>query len=206
MGELIILSERLIDRSRSAGRCRPAFFFDLTCPFSYLTAERVERSLGEVDWVPVCAAEIGGARGTLDPPARAAAERLAATHRLPLVWPDRVGQPAPAAMRAASFAAESGAGARFALAAGRLAFCGGFELECPETLAEAAAAAGLPLEHCVEAAVDPARDAPLAATGHGLGRRGVRRLPALAVGTRLIDGDDALIRAAALLRRDAATG
>lgn len=206
MGELIILGERLVDRSRALGRRRPAFFFDLSCPFSYLTAERVERALGDVDWVPVSAAEIGGARGGLDGAARAAAERLAAAHRLPLVWPDGAGVPAPTAMRAASFAAESGAGARFVLAAGRLAFCGGFELEDPLTLAEAAAAAGLSLERCLEAAADPARDAPLAATGHGLQRRGVRRLPALGVGPRLIDGDDALIRAAALLRRDAATG
>jgi 2-hydroxychromene-2-carboxylate isomerase len=206
MGELIILGERLADRSRAAGRRRPAFFFDLACPFSYLTAERVERLLGEVDWVPVCASAIGGPPAGSDPRAREAAARLAAAHRLPLVWPDGAGLSAPSAMRAASFATEAGAGARFALAAGRLAFCGGFELEDPETLTEAAAAAGLPLDECLQAAGDPARDGALAATGHGLQRRGVRRLPALAVGRRLIDGQDALIRSAALLRRDAATG
>ena len=55
MGQLISLGDRVADRSRAAGRRRPAFFFDLSCPFSYLTAERVERQLGEVDWTPVYA-------------------------------------------------------------------------------------------------------------------------------------------------------
>ena len=51
MGDVIMLWERLADRP-SIGASRSAFFFDLGCPFSYLTAERVERALGDVDWVP----------------------------------------------------------------------------------------------------------------------------------------------------------
>ena len=65
--------------------------------------------------------------------------------RLPLVWPEHFPRETPAALRAASHAAEIGAGCRFALAARRLAFCGGFDLEGPEILAEAAAAASLRL-------------------------------------------------------------
>jgi len=42
----------------------------------------------------------------------------------------------------------------------RLAFCGGFDLDDPEVLAEAAAAAGVPLDDCLRAARDPALDAP----------------------------------------------
>ena len=69
--------------------------------------------------------------------------------RLPLVWPDRLPRRARGRSRAAAYAAEIGAGARFALAASRLAFCGGFDLDDPETLAEAAAAAGIPLRACL---------------------------------------------------------
>ena len=61
-------------------------------------------------------------------------------------------------MRAAAYAAEQGRGGEFVLAAGRLAFAGGFDLDDPEILAEAAAAAGIPLEDCLHAAGDFARD------------------------------------------------
>ena len=49
-------------------------------------------------------------------------------------------------MRAAHYASEQGRGAAFVLAAGRLAFCGGFDLDDPELLAEAAAAAGIDMQ------------------------------------------------------------
>ena len=41
MGDVIMLLERLAERP-SIRASRSAFFFDLACPFSYLTAERVE--------------------------------------------------------------------------------------------------------------------------------------------------------------------
>ena len=59
-------------------------------------------------------------------------------------------------MRVAAYAAEHDRGAAFTLAACRLAFCGGFDLEDPEVLAEAAAAAGLGLEESLRAAGDSA--------------------------------------------------
>src|SRR3981081_1375743 len=63
MGQLIILAERLADRSRPARSEQPAFFFDVACPFSYLAAERVERILGDVEWIPAPAVGLdGGAR------------------------------------------------------------------------------------------------------------------------------------------------
>ena len=77
-------------------------------------------------------------------------------------------------MRAAAYAAEQGRGRDFVLAAGRLAFCGGFDLDDPEILAEAAAAAGIPLEDCFHAAGDPRRDGAAEAVGPqaaGGGRR-----------------------------------
>ena len=54
MGHLIGFGDRLEERAAlGLGDGRPAFYFDLGCPFSYLAAERVERLLGEVDWIPV---------------------------------------------------------------------------------------------------------------------------------------------------------
>jgi 2-hydroxychromene-2-carboxylate isomerase len=200
MGEVIELKDQLADRSRPRGVARAAFFYDVACPFSYLVAERVERVLGEVEWVPAPAVGLdGGARWARFEATRELAERYAIAERLPLVWPDRFPANTRHALRAASYAAESGAGASFALAAMRLAFCGGFDLEDPEILGIAAAAAGIPLEGCLQAARDPARDRPLWATARGLHARGVKALPALRLGRRFIESDRILIEGAALL-------
>ena len=51
MGHVIYLDERRAGRSKKPSDTRPAFFFDVTSPLSYLMAERVERKLGDVDWV-----------------------------------------------------------------------------------------------------------------------------------------------------------
>lgn len=59
MGDLILLNERRGLSARAAcGRPaarRTAFFFDVSCPFSYLAAERVERLLGRLTWIPATA-------------------------------------------------------------------------------------------------------------------------------------------------------
>ncbi len=52
MGEIINLDEWRADRLRARADAAPAFFFDLGCPLSYLSAERVERDLGKVEWSP----------------------------------------------------------------------------------------------------------------------------------------------------------
>lgn len=200
MGELIVLAERLADRSRAVRSGSPAFFFDLACPFSYLAAERVERALGEVDWIPAAAVSLHGEQaGVLSPPVRRNAELRAAELRLPLVWPERLRASVPTALRAAAFAAELGAGAAFALAASRLAFCGGFDLEDPETLAEAAAAAGIPLADCIFAAGDPTRDGTLHATARGLATRGIGMLPVVSARHRWFEGERAIGEASALM-------
>jgi 2-hydroxychromene-2-carboxylate isomerase len=198
MGEIIVLAERLADRSRPAPGRTAAFFFDLGCPFSYLAAERVERLLGDVAWIPTASGPLGGHVWAQSPAARREAERRAVKLRLPLVWPD--GFPAASALRAAAYAAEIGNGAPFALAASRLAFCGGFDLSDPEILAEAAAAAGVPLDECLAAAGDAQRDGPLLATARGLLARGVRELPAVRIEHRWIGGERALAAGGALMR------
>ncbi len=206
MGELIILNDRRADRSRPGHTALPAFFFDLCCPFSYLAAERVERMLGEVEWIPATSMALPKGSWQLAEAAQAEAERRAAELRLPLVWPDRFPLHVPGLLRAAAHAARIGSGPQFALAAMRLAFCGGFDLEDPEILAEAAAAAGILLDECFAAISDPGLDDPLNATARGLAARGVHELPAVRIGSRLFAGERRLAEAAALLRTAAAYG
>ena len=190
MDVVIELKDRLADRSRPSRGSRAAFFYDLACPISYLVAERIERTLGEVDWIPAPASDLHGAAGWARvETTRALAEREARATRLPLVWPDRFPADARYALRAAAYAADNGAGSSFALAAMRLAFCGGFDLDDPEILAVAASAAGLSIEACLAAARDPSRDHGLCATARGLHARGVRRLPAVRLGRRWFEGE-----------------
>jgi 2-hydroxychromene-2-carboxylate isomerase len=156
--------------------------------------------LGEVEWIPAPAVGLdGGTRWARFEAAREVAERRAQAVRLPLIWPDNFPANTRHALRAASYAAEQGAGAGFALAASRLAFCGGFDLEDPEILGVAASVAGLSLDGCLAAARDPSRDVPLWATARGLRARGVRRLPAVRLGRRWLEGENLLESAALLL-------
>ena len=208
MGQVIDLAERREAARRSTQRREPQraqLFFDLACPFSYLATERVERAFHHVTWTPASAETLQRRRLADDPEGvellRAAAERRASELRLPLVWPDRFPQEVPAAMRAAAFAAEEGRGSAFVLAAGRLAFCGGFDLDDPEILAEAAAAAGISLEDCFHAAGDAARDGAAEAIGRRLLAAGADRLPALRVGRSLFWGEQRVGAAAASVRQ-----
>ena len=205
MGDVIRLAERRAARrtrnTHAHAPSRVEFLFDLCCPFSYLAAERVERVLRrrgvDAGLVPLrCAA---APLTDADEPGAAAraAEQRAAELRLPLVWPERHPGPVPAAMRAAAYASEQGRGAAFVLAAGRLAFCGGFDLDDPG---------------------DPRRGGRGGRHRHGglpaggrrrrarrrrsrRGRRllaaGADRLPALRVGRALFWGEDRVAEAAA---------
>jgi 2-hydroxychromene-2-carboxylate isomerase len=207
MGELISLAERRQAR-RSRGRrrvpVRAEFLFDLSCPFTYLAAERVDRAFDGVVWTAASGTALRrGALATdeaaLTAVRTAAAERASAL-RLPLVWPEGWPADVPAAMRAASYAAEKGRGAAFVLAAGRLAFCGGFDLDDPEILAEAAAAAGVGLSGCLRAAGDRRRDGAIEASARRLLVVGAARLPALRVERSLFWGEGQVAEAAAAAR------
>ncbi|GAC1573511.1 MAG: hypothetical protein NVS3B18_06910 [Candidatus Dormibacteria bacterium] len=205
MGELVFLHPRRLDTPQGPGHKR-VFFFDVGCPLSYLAAEHIERIFGEVDWVPVSRAALHGERSHAEiAQLRRHAEAQAAELRLPLVWPETFPNGGWRAQRAASFATELGAGSRFAVAAGRLAFCGGFDLDDPETLAEAAAAAAIPLGACLEAAADPGRDLALTATALRLRSRAVCELPVLRCGERWFAGHQGW-RVAATMLRPAPTG
>src|SRR5207244_2410583 len=74
------------------GGARAEYFFDLACPFSYLAAERVERTFTVVQWRPASGAALERRAASVMPEAdivRSAAERRARELRMPLQWPDR---------------------------------------------------------------------------------------------------------------------
>jgi 2-hydroxychromene-2-carboxylate isomerase len=205
VGEVVSLAEKRRARVHAPSRVteRVEYYFDLACPFAYLAAERVERAFPEVAWRPASGAALERGLPT-DPLAagrlRRVAEQRAALLRMPLEWPDRFPADVPGAMRAASYAAEQGRGGAFALAAGRLAFCGGFDLDDPEILAEAAAAAGIGLEETLQAARDEARDGQIEANGRRLLAAGADRLPVLRQGRSLVWGEARIGQAAAAAR------
>lgn len=193
MGTVIDLAGRRRRRAPAARQHRVSFYFDLADPGTYLAAERVERLAAPVTWQPATS------RMAPDPLPQAVAVRAAAL-RIPLVWPDDRGAPVPRAMRAAAHAAERGRGAAFALAASRLAFCGGFDLEDPEVLAEAAAAASVGLRASLRAAGDPRRDEAIERAGRFLHAHGADAMPVLQVGRTLFAGEHRLPEATAALR------
>ena len=110
----------------------------------------------------------------------------------------------PAAMRVAHYASQQGRGGAFVLAATRLAFAGGFDLDDLEILTEAAAAAGLRLDGCLKAAREERRDGAIEAASRRLLGAGADRLPALSVARGVFWGEDRVGDAAATARLHAA--
>jgi 2-hydroxychromene-2-carboxylate isomerase len=212
MGDVIRLEDRRARRRPDVGEGRKAvraeFFFDLASPFTYLAAERVDRAFDAVTWTTACAIKLrcrdlpSGEAEAGEVAGRAAAR--AAALRLPLEWPERWPAPVPAAMRVAHHAAQEGRGGAFVLAATRLAFAGGFDLEDIDILTEAAAAAGLPLDACLRAAREDRRDGAAEASARRLLGAGVDRLPAMAIAHRVVWGEERVGDAAMTARERAA--
>jgi 2-hydroxychromene-2-carboxylate isomerase len=208
VGQLIDLTERIARRgghparpgadspvgvSRADARPPAAFYFALDCPVSYLVAERIERELGEITWVPLMSERPPAAAGARLADARS----LAIAQRLPLVEPELFPFDARPVSRAAAYAVQAGRGAGFALAALRLAFAGGFDPSEPELIAEAAAACGLSVNHALEAADDPLQDLRLRAHRRSLEARGISDAPAVQIVDGWFSGFAALTRTSA---------
>src|SRR6059058_540455 len=211
MGEVIRLEDRRARRQPGAegrGAVRAEFFFDLASPFTYLAAERVDRAFDEVTWTPACARTLRCASLPADEAeaqeVMEKAEERAAALRLPLEWPERWPASTPAAMRVAHYASQQGRGGAFVLAATRLAFAGGFDLDDLEILTEAGAAAGLRLDGCLKAAREERRDGAMEAASRRLLGSGADRLPALSVARGVFWGEDRVGDAAATARLHAA--
>src|SRR5262245_52831614 len=211
MGEVIRLEDRRARRrpeTAMGDAVRAWCRFDLASPFTYLAAERVDRAFDEVTWTPACSrtlrcaampADFGDVQEIVN-----LAEEHAAALRLPLEWPERWPAPVPAAMRVAHHAAQEGRGGAFVLAATRLAFAGGFDLEDIDILTEAAAAAGLTLDACLRAAREDRRDGAAEASARRLLGAGVDRLPAVAIDRRVVWGEERVSDAAMTARERAA--
>lgn len=190
MAEVIPLPQRRPDSGRQVPPCAPGtgpttLYFDLASPHTYLVAERIERRVRGTAWRPAM---------LRDPLPRgdevvAEAQRRAHALRMPLVWPERFPSRVPTAMRVATYANEQGCCSGYAIAAGRLAFCGGFDLEDPDIIAEAAAAAGLDVDGALVAARDPRRDHQIQMAGRAVGHAGGTVLPALEHERRVYCGE-----------------
>ena len=189
----------------SPGMTVPALYFDLGSPYAYLATERAERVLGVAPELrPVLLGAIFVARGHgswSQTPERAArigeVERRAAAYGLPPVrWPPGWPPNTLSAMRAAVWAAREGRGDAFARTAFRRAFARAEDLADVAVLADVAAEAGLDPAALAAAIADPAVKDDLRARTDAALALGVRGVPTLAVGDRLLYGDDRLEEAA----------
>jgi 2-hydroxychromene-2-carboxylate isomerase len=181
------------------------FYFDLGSPYAYLTAERISglftaAGLEQPEWQPVL---LGGLFRTFDRdswskgPGRdvgiAEIERRAAAYGLPrLSWP----QPWPGntlfAMRAATFAKQTGRTVSFALAAFRQAFAAGRDLSEPDNVLIAAAACELHPRALLKAAETEAVKGALREATDSAAGLGVFGVPSLVVSGEVFWGDDRL--------------
>jgi len=186
----------------------PRFFLDVGSPYAYLAAERIERVLPVAPvWEPVLLGAIFKATGGgswARTPARAEGiaevERRAAAYGLPPIhWPDPWPNDGLAAMRAATAADLAGAGRAFLLAALRVAFRDGRNLEDRDAIADAARAAGLDGDELLAATADPAVKARLRERTEQAVALGVTGVPSVAVRGEVFWGDDRLEQAAAAL-------
>jgi 2-hydroxychromene-2-carboxylate isomerase len=182
-----------------------AFYFDLGSPYAYLTAERIsglfaEAGLEQPEWQPILLGGLfrqfgrdswGNGPGRDD--GIAEVERRAAGYGLPpLVWPEPWPGNMLFAMRAATFAKQTGRAVSFALAAFRQAFAAGRDLTDPENVMVAAAACELHPNALTKAVETRAVKDALREATDGAAELGVRGVPALAVGEEVFWGDDRL--------------
>jgi 2-hydroxychromene-2-carboxylate isomerase len=186
-------------------RPRTTFYFDLGSPYAYLTAERVsglftEAGLAQPEWQPIL---LGGLFRTLgrdswgNGPGRdegiAEVERRAAEYGLPpLAWPEPWPGNMLMAMRAATFAKQTGRTVSFALAAFRQAFAAGRDLSEPDNVMIAAAACELHPNALLKAVeTEIVKNALREATDRAA-ELGVIGVPSLVVDGEVFWGDDRL--------------
>src|SRR3954467_10386008 len=197
---------------------QPVFFYDLSSPYAYLAAYRVNDVLSVATrwqpvwiWPIVAAAGRGWRRTGEEPLARQMeVESRAADYGMPaLRWPDKylsgrkLGSDAEpvntlAVMRLATFADRAGVGQEFARRAYHLAFAEGHDISAvDDAVIEVAVDCGLDAGASRAAMGDrEIKDALKQATEDAIGR-GVFGLPTIAVGDQVFWGDDRLEDAAA---------
>ncbi|MFI5027676.1 MAG: 2-hydroxychromene-2-carboxylate isomerase [Solirubrobacterales bacterium] len=172
-------------------------------PYAYLTAERIsglftDAELEQPEWQPIL---LGGlfqrfgreswANGPEREDGIAEIERRAAAYGLPeLSWPDPWPGNTLFAMRAATFAKQTGRTVSFALAAFRQAFAAGRDLSEPENVMIAAAACELHPNALLKALDTEAVKRALREATDSAAELGVTGVPALVIDGEPFWGDD----------------
>ena len=189
---------------------RAIFYFDLGSPYAYLTAERISglftgAGIEQPEWQPIL---LGGlfkrfgrdswANGPGRAEGIAEVERRAAAYGLPpLAWPEPWPGNTLFAMRAATFAKQTGRTVSFALAAFRQAFAAGRDLSEPDNVLIAAAACELHPRALLKAVETEAVKRALREATDEAAELGVVGVPSLLVGGEVFWGDDRLEQAVA---------
>ncbi|HSS04387.1 MAG TPA: DsbA family protein [Solirubrobacterales bacterium] len=189
---------------------RATFYFDLGSPYAYLTAERIsglftDAELEQPEWQPIL---LGGlfkhfgrdswAKGPGRDDGISEIERRAAAYGLPkLVWPEPWPGNTLFAMRAATFAKQTGRTVSFALAAFRQGFAAGRDLTEHDNVLIAATACELHPNAVSKAAGTESVKRALIEATENAAELGVIGVPALAVGGEVFWGDDRVEEAVA---------
>jgi 2-hydroxychromene-2-carboxylate isomerase len=193
-----------------AARDQPTFYFDLGSPYAWLAAERIHQVLPTpVHWQPILLGGIWQQTGgrswattdKRDEGMREVERRATEYGLLPVRWPQDWPTNTLHAMRAATFAQQTGRTVAFALAAFRQAFAGGKDLSDVDNVLIAAAACELHPNAVLKGIeMQSTKDRLKAATQEAY-ERGVRGVPSVAIGGEVFWGDDRLDDAAAALIR-----
>jgi 2-hydroxychromene-2-carboxylate isomerase len=205
-----------------------SFYFDLSSPLAYLTAERILHTLpGPCEWQPVLARELRrdgpGAQldreiepdrdGRQEAPVEAwrcerereafredVARRAAALGLQALRWPEPFPFDSALAMRVATYAKSIGRTVPFAQAAFRQVFAGGRDLSQLDNVLIAAAACEMHPAAVTRGAELASVSSQLAAATQGAADLGIIEIPAIVVGDDLFEGERAVEQAAARMR------
>lgn len=179
------------------------FFFDFSCPWSYLACARVQeaamRTGASIVWRPFVLADLDPGQaeraGRLDPNTVRAAWQLqdleAWAHYcdLPLKFPEDWPSPARPALAGAVYAIEAGQPAAYVTGAFAAAFRDGLDLNDAKVLRDVATGAGFPEDEFVQAVDSPACEAVLQANLAELRSRGGFRSATLFVGEQMFCGN-----------------
>jgi 2-hydroxychromene-2-carboxylate isomerase len=184
---------------------RTAFYYDLGSPYAYLSAERIsglftEAGLEQPEWRPILLGalfkQFGRSTWVTGPDREkelAEIERRAAAYGLPpIVWPEPLPANTLTAMRAATFAKQTGRAVSFSLAGFRQAFAAGRDLTDPENVAIAGAACELHPRALLKAVSTTGVKEELRRATEEAGAIGVRGVPTVLAGGEAFWGDDRL--------------
>jgi len=170
---------------------RATFYYDLGSPYAYLSAERISGLFAEAELEqPECG-------WWSETPARAEGiaeiERRAAEYGLPpLAWPKPWPGNTLVAMRAATFAKQTGRAVSFSLAGFRQAFAAGRDLTDVDNVMIAGAACELHPRALLKAVETEGVKGALREATDRAGDLGVEGVPAVVVDGEVFWGDDRL--------------